>query len=186
LVFAWEIVTKTISETKEEWAKALRNYYKTPQGKLFLDEIQDLDPAYASKLSLISTDQGVRGFLHIINDMIYIASMDMNLNHIQFADEVREDRIDPTDVKSSLTVLRKSQKLKFYLENITVELMKFDWRTASTPGLDTVARQKQMIYKGSSGYKEIRSELLKVLQTSKNKTISTNATIIINELGYAK
>jgi DGQHR domain-containing protein len=186
LVFVWEIMVKTIEDCKEDWAKALRNYYKSPQGKMFQEEVQELDPAYASKLSLIATDQGVRGFLHIINDFVYVVSDTIKLNEIQFSDEIKEDRIDAADVKKSVTVFRKSVKLKTYIESIAAELVKFDWRTASTPGLTNEERQKQMIYKGSSGYREIRSELLKVLLASKDKLISSNAKLIINELGYAK
>jgi DGQHR domain-containing protein len=186
LVFAWELMVNAIKASKAFWAIELRNFYKSPEGKQLKGELKDHDAAYASKLSLIATDQGVRGFLHIINDMIYVISDDIDLNEIQFADEAKEDRIDSADVQKSLTVFRKNSKLKNYVEEICSELIKFDWRTASTPGLSTQERQKQMIYKGSSGYKEIRSELLKVLQKSKNKTISQNAGTIIKELGYAK
>ncbi|MBS4066736.1 MAG: hypothetical protein KGZ74_19395, partial [Chitinophagaceae bacterium] len=185
LLFAWEIMQKSVNECKEDWAKSLRNYYKSPQGSLFEDELQGSDAAFSSKLSLIATDQGVRGFLHIINDMIYIHSDTLDLNEINSSDEVKEDRIDHEDVKKALTMFRKSSKLKDYIENITKELIKFDWRTASTEGLTTVERQKQMIYKGSSGYKEIRMELLKVLMNSKNKIIAQNAELIFKELGYA-
>ena len=185
LVFAWEIMVKAIKDSDQPWANALRNYYKSPQWKLFEDEVKNHDPAYASRLSLIATDQGVRGFLSIINDMVYLVTNEIKLNEIQFADEIKEDRIDSNDVNKSLTVFRKSTKLKTYIENIAQELVKFDWRTASTPELSTLERQKQMIYKGSSGYKEIRNELLKVLMGSQNKPISSNATKILKELGYA-
>jgi len=185
LIFAWELMYHAIKDCKEEWAKSLRNFYKSPQGKLFEDELQGQDPAFSSKLSLIATDQGVRGFLHIINDMVYFESDALGLNSLNTTDEIKEDRIDPSDVQKSLTAFRKSTKLKDYIQNISMELVKFDWRTASSEGLTTTQRQKQMIYKGSSGYKEIRRELLKVLISSKNKTINHNATSIFNELGYA-
>jgi D-ribose pyranose/furanose isomerase RbsD len=178
-------MVKAIKDSDQPWATALRNYYKSQQGKLFEDEVKNQDPAYASRLSLIATDQGVRGFLSIINDMVYLVTNEIKLNEIQFADEIKEDRIDSNDVNKSLTVFRKSTKLKSYIENIAQELVKFDWRTASTPELSTLERQKQMIYKGSSGYKEIRNELLKVLMGSQNKQISSNATKILKELGYA-
>lgn len=185
LIFSWELMQSTIKESKEDWAKSLRAYYKSPQGKLFEDELQGQDPAFSSKLSLMATDQGVRGFLHIINDMVYFESEKLNLNSIQSPDEIKEDRIDQTDVQKALTTFRKSVKLKEYIENITEGLSKFDWRTASTDRLTTAERQKQMIYKGSSGYKEIRRELLKSLIASKNTTISKNASLIFKELKYA-
>jgi DGQHR domain-containing protein len=185
LIFAWELMQNKIKDSKEEWAKSLRAYYKSPQGKLYEDELQGLDPAFSSKLSLLATDQGVRGFLHIINDMLYFESDKLNLNSIQSADEIKEDRIDHLDLQKALTTFRKSTKIKDYIESIAEELSKFDWRTASTEGLTTSQRQKQMIYKGSSGYKEIRTELLKILVASKKQTISNSASSIFNELGYA-
>ncbi len=185
LIFIWEIMQSAVKECKEDWAKSLRAYYKSPQGKLFEDELQGQDPAFSSKLTMLATDQGVRGYLHVINDMVYIESSDLNLNEIQSADEIKEDTIDHSDVQKALTIFRKSAKLKHYIDSIASELTKFDWRTASTEGLTTAQRQKQMIYKGSSGYKEIRSELLKLLMSSKSKGINTNASLIFNELGYA-
>ena len=134
---------------------------------------------------MIATDQGVRGFLHIVNDMLFFESSNLNLNSLQSADEIKEDRIDPVDLQKSIATFRKSTKLKDYVQNISNELAKFDWRTASTEGLSTAQRQKQMIYKGSSGYKEIRRELLKTLQNSSVKLIKDNASSIFKELGYA-
>lgn len=186
LIFAWETMAKSIKESKEEWANSLRAYYKSPQGKLFEDELQGTDAAFSSKLSLIATDQGVRGFLHIINDFIYLESDTLNLNSIPSTDEIKEDRIDHSDVKRILKKFKESTKLCNYIQDICEELSKFDWRTASTEGLSTAQRQKQMIYKGSSGYKEIRRELLIALKGSKKKNISTNAIFIFNELGYAE
>ncbi|MBD1396349.1 hypothetical protein H9Q13_04170 [Pontibacter sp. JH31] len=184
LILAWEYMITAIKNSKAEWAEDLRAYYTSPQGELFKEEVQKLDPAYASKLSLISTDQGVRGFLHIINDMFYVESDKLELNNIQSPDEIKEDRIDEVDLKSALKIFRKNTKLLDYLEELTSELIKFDWRTASTPGLDRITKQKQMIYKGSSGYKEIRSELLRLLKDSNITRVSSNANFIIKGLGY--
>ena len=185
LLFAWESMQKAVEECKEEWAKGLRNYYKSPQGKLFEDELQGLDPAFSSKLSLLATDQGVRGFLYVVNDLIYMTTDEFNLNEIQSSDEIKEETISHVDVQKALTTFRKSTKLKEYVEAISKELTNFDWRTASTVGLTETQRQKQMIYKGSSGYKEIRKNLLELLSKSKSKKVSENAKNILTELGYA-
>jgi hypothetical protein len=117
--------------------------------------------------------------------MVYVASDSLKLNDIQSSDEIKEDRIDPVDLQKALTTLRRNTKIKSYLEKISTILATFDWRTASADSLTTTQRQKQMIYKGSSGYKEIRNQLLKTLVSSKEKEISSNATLILNELGYA-
>jgi hypothetical protein len=134
---------------------------------------------------LISTDQGVRGFLSIINDMLFIQNSNLNLNSIQSPDEIKEDGIDDNDIKRCLVFFEKNDLLINYLSDISDELVRFDWRTASTPGLSNEKRQKQMVFKGSSGYKEIRAELLKQLKKSNNKVVSGAANVILNELGYA-
>jgi hypothetical protein len=185
LLFVWELMAKSVKDYKGEWARTLRNYYNSPEGKSIENEVQNIDAAFASKFSLIATDQGVRGYLNIINDMVYVASDTLKLNNIQSSDEIKEDRIDHSDVQKALTTFRKTIKLKEYIEGITLELVKFDWRSSSADGLTTAQRQKQMIYKGSSGYREIRKELLKVIENSKNKEISNNAVLILKELGYA-
>jgi hypothetical protein len=184
LIFAWNMMQEAVKKTDVEWATSLREYYRSPQGKLFQDEIDGHDPAIASKYSLLATDQGVRGFLHIINDMIYIASLKLELNYIPSPDEIREDRIEHQDIQEAIKLFKKS-KLVDYLDKLTTQLTAFEWRTSSTPSLTEGQRQKQMIYKGSSGYSEIRKELLKLIKESKDKETSSDASFILNELGYA-
>lgn len=185
LIFCWDIMRKFVEATDAVWAKNLRNYYKSPQGILFEDELQGHDAAFSSKLSLLATDQGVRGFLHIINDMVYVTSDEIDLNQIQTNDEIKEDFILHSDVQKAITVFKRTIKLKEYIENVCEELSDFDWRTASAPGLTESQRLKQMVYKGSSGYKEIRKNLLGILTSSKNTKISKNSKTLLIELGYA-
>lgn len=185
LIFSWDAIEAAIKSCKEVWAEDIRSQYNAKGSESLKDEVQGLDPAFAGRLSLISTDQGVRGFLHIVNDMFYMLSATINLNEIQTTDEIKEDRIDAEDVNKTLKIFRETKAIKDYIQKISTDLTKFDWRTASTPGLDRELRQKQMIYKGSSGYKELRSELLKILVSSDDKLIKSNASSVINELGYA-
>ncbi len=125
----------------------------------FKEEVIGHDVAYASRLSMSQTIS-VRGFLHVMNDMIYIRSKELKLNDIPSPDEIKEDMIDTEDVTKALEI-EENDTLILYISEITAQLVKFDWRTASTPNLDRATRQKQMIYKGSSGYREIRSEILR-------------------------
>lgn len=185
LILAWQAVVKEIERSKEEWAENIRQLYLSQQSSLFQDELKSLDPAYASKLSLISTDQGVRGFLSIVNDMIFMVSDEIKLNQIYSPDEVREDRIASEDIEKCLAIFHNEKLLMSYLSDIAESLAKFDWRTASTPGLDKIIRQRQMVYKGSSGYKEIREALLNHLRTSSNQKIAKNSESILRSLGYA-
>ena len=184
LIFVWETMQKEVQGYKGGWANSIRKHYQLQQVQLFPDELARLDPAFGSRMSLMATDQGVRGFLSVMNDMIYMQSGHLPLNAIQSSDNIKEDAISHDDVKDAIAVFKRSTKLKEYILAITRELVKFDWRTASAEGLTEQERQKQMIYKGSSGYKEIRKDLLLLLTDSKVKAISSTSDAILTDLGY--
>ena len=80
----------------------------------------------------------------------------------------------------------KKSTISKLLLNICEDLVKFDWRTSSEPNLTQEERKNQMVFKGSSGYKELRSQLLQQLMKSSNKQINDAANIVYKELGYAK
>lgn len=186
LIFSWKLMENAVSKSDAFWATSIRGIYQQEGNESLRQEIQGQDSAFVGKMSMTSTDQGVRGFLHIINDMVYTFSGDFDLNSIEVSDEIKEDRITAEDLIRALIAFDNADELKNYITDITTELAKFDWRTASTPGLTTAERQRQMIYKGSSGYREIRNGLLKQLAASEIAQISSNAKTIISELGYAE
>lgn len=186
LIFAWTVMKNAVVDSDLPWAINLRNVYSEKGNENLQEEVKGQDPAFVGKLSLISTDQGVRGFLHVINDMIYMFSANFDLNSIEIPDEIKEDRIDAEDLSKALNTLNESAQLKDYLIDICSELVKFDWRTASTPGLTNAERLRQMVYKGSSGYRELRTGLLNQLSNSNSRNVSIYAKMVINELGYAK
>ncbi|HZY78645.1 MAG TPA: DGQHR domain-containing protein [Cyclobacteriaceae bacterium] len=182
LIFIWQLMAEAVASTRAEWAVNLRKLYK--EDPTLFDEIDDQDFAFTSALSLIATDQGVRGFLHIINDMVFLQSESLDINSIGSSDErISETSIDPAEVSKYLNQFKRS-KLNGYIEDICKELVKFDWRTASTPGLSESHRKAQMVFKGSSGYKEIRSQLLEILVSASNRRIKEVAIVIQEELGY--
>lgn len=185
IIYVWQIMVDNIKACEEPWATKLRTLYKDPQAKLFEEISKDEDPAFVSRYSLISTDQGVRGFLHIINDLVYYESSDLGINSITWQDEkVKEDRIDEADVTKAISQFKKSTKLNEFLSNLCAELAKFDWRTSSEPSLTDQERRSQMIFKGSSGYKELRMQLLQIIAKSQNTKIKESALAIQSELGY--
>jgi DGQHR domain-containing protein len=183
LIFIWQIMATCIENYKGDWASYLRKAYK--ENPKLKEEIKNEDPAFAGGLSLIATDQGVRGFLHVINDMIYEESDSFDINSIGSSSEkVSEEYIDHEVVNKYITQFKKTNLCPF-LEDICKELAKFDWRTASVPGLSESLRKSQMVFKGSSGYKEIRSQLLQILTGASNKKIKEAAKTVQKELGYA-
>ncbi|MCQ6958600.1 DGQHR domain-containing protein [Mucilaginibacter aquariorum] len=181
IIYVWEEMYTAVSKAQESWAASLRGTTYTAKEEKYTD------PAFFSKFSLLSSDQGVRGFLHIMNDMVFKHSVSLEIRNIKWEidnEQIKEERIDPADVKSIIADFRKS-KLAEFIEKVCNELIKFDWRVSSEPGLSAEQRRKQMLFKGSSGYKELRTQLLVQLSNAGDKTINEVADDIINNLGYA-
>lgn len=187
-IFIWQIMCEMTSKCKEEWAIGLRQSF-SEDISLFRDgDLKELDPTFSSNYSLLTTDQGVRGFLHIINDMVYVQSEKLKIREIKWSidgESIKEDRIDFSDINKSIKDLKKSL-LNDHLIKLCKELSKFDWRTSSEPNLTSDQRRAQMVFKGSSGYKELRSQLLQLLMKSNIKEINITAKHIWDSLGYAK
>jgi hypothetical protein len=71
--------------------------------------------------------------------------------------------VNPIDtVKDALTALKK-QDFARYLNDLVLSLAGFDWRTSGTPGLDEALRRTKLVFRGSSGYRELRTQLLEHL-----------------------
>jgi len=178
IIFVWCEMFKAVQNTTKEWAISLRGKQDNAD--------KNQDPAFDSKFSLLSSDQGVRGFMHIINDMVYKKTDDKDLRGIKWKiddEKINEDRIDFEDLKIVIEDF-ESSKIAPYIINICQALTDFDWRTSSEPGLSTEQRRQQMVFKGSSGYRELRTQLLQKLSNSDDVELKSVAEIIIKDLGY--
>lgn len=172
LVFIWKLVYDSIKSTSEAWALKLRE----------LEELDtDLDAAFISKYSLLSSDQGIRGILQITNDLCYVGVKELELQNWVY--EYTSDVLNIDAVSNALGDL-ENQKVKEFLKDVFDTLMKFDWRTYSTPDLEEGLRINQMAFRGSGGYREIRRQLLKVLVEQGSTTVSTLAKLVNSHLGY--
>jgi hypothetical protein len=72
LIFSGEVFKKQVEDSNANWAKHLREV-----GDQNLPDSDD--PAFFGDYSLISTDQGVRGFLFSINDLCFVESAELEL-----------------------------------------------------------------------------------------------------------
>jgi DGQHR domain-containing protein len=184
IIFCWQKMYDAIKGTSAKWAKDIRKEYPKDKKEDWELETGDLDAAFSSKYSLISTDQGVRGFLHIINDIVFKLSDKYNLVNLYNQDtkvsEIEQEKLIDTKIK----VLEKSV-LKKLIETICSIIVDFDWRTSSEPSLTENERLKQMVFKGSSGYKELRTQLLTLLEGNGKDEIASTAKELKLELGYA-
>lgn len=162
LIFAWNGLKTSVAESQAPWAVALRDPPKVGEEKPARPE--DLkaadDLAFYGPFSLICTDQGVRGFLQVLNDLCYQRASQLKLNRW-----VPDERSSPNPVGAVQTSLESlsSQEFAPFVAAISMALASFDWRTSATPGLEEATRRAKLVFRGSSGYKELRTQLLEHL-----------------------
>lgn len=179
LILIWSSLVDKIKVVNNAWTKLLRE----PNGQQTLNDIAEDDLAFSSKHSLLSTDQGVRGVLHIYNDLCYVHAKDLELDQYEWGYQLKEDSIDLKDVEKAYEAFRET-KLHDFVNSISESLLNFYWVTSSTPGLDHKIKQIQGLYRGSSGYKEIRKQLLLELQKSESENVKKSATKVFTSLKY--
>jgi len=162
LIFAWNGLKTSVAESHADWAVDLRNPPKVGDEKPARPE--DLkaadDLAFYGPFSLICTDQGVRGFLQVLNDLCYQRASHLKLN--KWAPDERSSPNLVGAVQTSLETL-SSQEFTPFLAAIGTALASFDWRTSAAPGLEEATRRAKLVFRGSGGYKELRTQLLEHL-----------------------
>jgi len=140
------------------------------------------------KHSLLTTDQGIRGILFIFNDLCYLQASDLSLEEWQIEDlsaASKKSKAPATEanvVSVGLLSLEKSLAAPFIRE-IAKGLSSYDWRTSSTPDLPDSERLRQAVFRGSSGYKELRKQLLEHLAAA-DGAVATAAKAVLKKIGY--
>jgi DGQHR domain-containing protein len=155
LIFIWQELRSRVADSKADWAKSLRATAVKERLSTSLG-----DPAFYGPYSLIKTDQGVRGYLHVANDLCFKMAPKLQLRNWDF-----DATASATDAEAVSTAIKSISKHKasHFLKLIAVKLSTFDWRTSAAPDLTEAERQRQLVFRGSSGYKELRALLLKHL-----------------------
>ncbi len=177
LVFAGNALKRQIKSSKAEWATHIRNL-REPE--LFAGD----DPAFYGQYSLISTDQGIRGFLFVMNDLCFVQSEKLKLSDWR-CDEHIPKKSAATEEASVTSALRSFSKTpaSTFVEDIARRMATYDWRTSSTPGLIEQTRINQGVFRGSSGYKEMRRKLLSHL-ADQGGQVGAAAKAVKISLGY--
>lgn len=165
LIFAWRKFADAVAASKEAWAEDLRHPSKVGEEKApRLDDVRIGDDlAFFGTHSLITTDQGVRGFLHVVNDLCYQRASALKLN--TWLPDERSSADPIATVETSLKSLA-GQDFANFVTSIGNALASFDWRTSSTPDLDEQKRRAKLVFRGSGGYKELRTQLLEHLTSA--------------------
>ena len=169
LIVAWAELAKEIADSNHDWASSLRK-----------DSDRESDLAFSGSATLLNLDMGVRGFLHILNDLCFVQADTLKL---------RTWRCKPypataeEEVTEAIESLYEQPAIVSYLQSLARVLATYDWRSSSAPNLDSHQRLLKTRFRGSTGYRELRIELLTHLGDS-GDDIASPARIVSRTLGY--
>jgi hypothetical protein len=157
LIFTWNCLKESVQAFDSGWARNLRSLSKASPEATSFGPVGNEDRAFYGPYSLISSDQGVRGYHQVINDVCYLRASSLHLNQWRPSEAAYSDPV--RGVQEALATL-PTQGFAEFLKALNKSLASFDWRTSATPNLDEPIRRAKLVFRGSSGYKELRMQLL--------------------------
>ena len=170
LIDAWRGLSAATSRLNPEWTHGLEDEESFSYAAAGLE----------SRNSLLNSEMGVRGFLYIINDLCFVRSRDLDLRgwkEDQGAAATSDDA-----VYAALESLAE-QPVAAFIQDLVDSLACYDWRSSKAPRLNSEERQLKARFRGGTGYRELRQELLKHVENSQND-VGVAATEVISRLGY--
>ena len=183
LIFLWSELAQAVAVTDADWANDLRRQAHGGQSSMLIDE----NPAFAGDYSLLSTDQGVRGFLQVTNDVSFDLANDIEITSwLPSSDTPASDtpatRVDEVD--EAISQLRADTRSSDFVRSLCSCTATFDWRTQGTPGLLPDVRDRQALYRTGTGYREVRRHVLFHLLENGDPLIGGSADRLIRVLGF--
>ncbi|OZF00929.1 hypothetical protein CH302_08700 [Rhodococcus sp. 15-2388-1-1a] len=174
LVTAWRLLADSVARSQDVWAENLRQ----ESAELDIPGLAHTiyrEPAFTSTYSLLATDQGVRGYQYVLNDLCYARHLELRLS--EWHDDSDFAEVTPENIESMARTLEE-QPVYDFLKSLCESLASYDWRTSGTPHLPEDARRSKAAMRGSGGYKEIRRSLLEHLRQSEIEIVSRTATLV--------
>ena len=178
LIFLWSELAEAVAETDAEWANDLRRQAFDGQSSLLINE----DPAFAGDYSLLSTDQGVRGFLQVTNDVSFDLANEIQITSWLPSSESAATMVDEVD--QAISQLQQDTRSSDFAKTLCSCVATFDWRTQGTPGLTPDVRDRQALYRTGTGYREVRRHVLHHLFENADPMICVSADRLIQALGF--
>lgn len=171
LLTAWRLLYDEIAKSEEPWAVSLREESGT------LDAYRPgstntPDPAFAGTSTLLATDQGVRGFQSMLNDLCYIRQRELGLS--KWRDSTNFSDVSPDNV-AEVSESLKTQPVHAFLKGLCESLASFDWRTSSAQNLTEQEKLAKSALRGSGGYKQLRTQLASHLRDSSHSEVASAA-----------
>ena len=172
VILLWLQVRDAIAAFTGDWAVDLREHEE--------DGTSSMDAAFAGKFTLLNTDQGVRAVLAVANDLCFVSASRLKLDELE-SDEVGNGTSEGA-ISNSLKVFRRAAVGRF-LRDLAKSLASYDWRTSGTPGLSEADRSSKARFRGGTGYRELRSDLLHHL-ARQSGTVADAATEVADALRF--
>jgi DGQHR domain-containing protein len=172
LLTAWNELAKAIHENDDaDWAIALRG---TEHGEPALWRAEDArsDPAFIGAGSLLASDQGVRGFHMVLNDLAYLAQESLDLRSWRVEDGL-EASVDRQFAEAMRTL--QLNHVGDFLHRLGAELASFDWRNSRAVGLTKEQKEERQALRGSGGYNVLRTRLFRHLMNSTDAQLAALA-----------
>jgi DGQHR domain-containing protein len=160
LIYSWSALRDAINKSSEEWVTSLRIAAKIPKSQ---KPKIDAEPGFYSSVSLISTDQGIRGYLMVLNDICYSLASKLKLNDWKL--KPSSGPLQEAAIRDAIKSLNGLPVTKV-VQALANALATFDWRTSNAEGLDRTQRQLKAAFRGSGGYSELRHSLLRHIAES--------------------
>lgn len=170
LIWFGKNLREHVGALNSEWAKQLRA--EDAQKK----KPNERDAAFYSRDSLINQDQGIRVLLYILNDFLFLNSEKLELERF-YLPYAEGNSISV--VHHALAELAKTS-LGEYIVSLSAELVNYDWRSFNSQSItDPAIKTKKAGFRGSGGYKALRTDLLDFLSKSSNTKISKDAEALL-------
>lgn len=166
LIFCWRAMAEAVAGCQRPWAQELR------------DSVGVGDQAFAGPYTLLNTDQGVRGYLQVVNDLCCRRARQLKLADWDSkpADTVQDEMAVSGAVEALYSLL-----VGRFVTDIAQSLAGYDWRTSSAPKLSAMQRDEKLAFRGSSGYRILRTRLLAHLSSSSSTDAAETAAEILQE-----
>lgn len=171
LLTAWRLLAEKVVDASEPWAEALRDQAgELDVGDQPINRFRDA--AFTGTNTLLATDQGVRGFQSVVNDLCYIRQQELKLS--EWRDLTDFSDVTPDNVADAAKLLEGEPVYEF-LVKLCESLVTFDWRSSGAPNLTEQERLAKAALRGSGGYKELRNQLAIHLRKSSHTEIVSAA-----------
>jgi DGQHR domain-containing protein len=160
LIAAWQEFVEAVGRMRPVWYRAIAQ-----PGLAVVD-------VALGRQSMLASDQGVRAFMLILNEVTYLEQEQLGLSRWLLPPS--EDSIDPEQVAEALASL-DSTEIRVHLRAVAEAVATFDWRSSKAPGVRGSLEKEKAIYRGSGGYVALRRDVYKVLLDSSSPLVKRAA-----------